>query len=186
MLAERLEAALHEADDDPELDELTKRFRGYKLHGREVDDTIARSRAAATLKRIRNPRQQERASKALKDNERLLARRVQTGKRYAALLRRIKENPSRDTGPFEDAFKDHPSPDEVDRIATGRLQPKGWWAPFKPIEIILPADGEPYLQDGNHRLRAARRAGAKRILATVTKRDAEGYTTHEVTCVIPL
>lgn len=175
MLADQLRAALAETHV-PSEDELTKRIQGYEKAGKPITPELARRMAQKTIQRIKDPRTRKKAAGALKDARSSYKAELASGKKHAGLLKRVKPDPSRDVGPFRDAFKTVKGQESVDRIATGRSIPDGWWHPFKPVEIVVPSEGEPYIHDGNHRLKAAKAAGAKLVRVKVYKGTLSGPT----------
>ncbi len=66
------------------------------------------------------------------------------------------------------------TPEEVEQIALGRRPTMNESQPFKPVRVHVEADGQIHLNDGRHRLLAAKEAGAKAIAARVVRYDADG------------
>jgi hypothetical protein len=96
--------------------------------------------------------------------------RKAAGKAYAHLLGKVRPEPSRDVGPFVKATELAKAEGRLDEFLTGRFIPPGWWLPMRPIELSV-LDDQVFLEDGNHRLYAAKKAGGKQILALVIPRD---------------
>jgi len=82
------------------------------------------------------------------------------------------------------------TPEEVQQIARGEIPTKnsgGVWPdgspmegkPFEPVSVNVESDGQIHLNDGRHRLQAAKEAGAKEIVAKVRRYDAEGNMVSE-------
>jgi hypothetical protein len=77
------------------------------------------------------------------------------------------------------------TPEEAQAIARGEMPTKNSGIkypdgeemvgkPFKPVRVHVEADGQIHLNDGRHRLQAAKEAGAKDIAAEIATYDAEG------------
>jgi hypothetical protein len=182
--ADLLEALL---EGVPTEDELTKQFMTHQRRDKPISKEAARKQAQLTLSRIKNPGARKKSAEFIKDRRANLKSEMAAGKKYRAALASIKPDPSRDVKPFHDVLKGL-SKAQVDMVTTGRRRPESWWHPFKPIEVILPDTSDPdqakapYLQDGNHRLKAAKAAGASMILAKVIDKK-KGKTE---TVIIPL
>lgn len=126
--------------------------------------------AAAWERNLANPKRQAKARAAMQENIGSYASRVKLGKRYASLLKKVKPSPSRDTGPFVKAMELAKAEGRLDEFLTGRFIPEGWWEPMRPIEVSVLGD-DVFLEDGNHRLYAARKAGGRQVLLKVIPRD---------------
>jgi hypothetical protein len=66
------------------------------------------------------------------------------------------------------------TPEEVQQIALGERPSMNSSGPFKPIRVNVEPGQAPFLNDGRHRLLAAKEAGAKNIAAEVYTYDAAG------------
>ena len=83
----------------------------------------------------------------------------------------VKPAPSRKLDTHLSGYRDA-TPDEIDKIATGQI-PTKTGRQFEPAKILIQPgaheDGFPgiIIRDGNHRLEAARQAGAKYVIADV-------------------
>jgi hypothetical protein len=71
------------------------------------------------------------------------------------------------------------TPEEVQQIARGEIPTKNSSRPFDPVSVNIEADGQIHLNDGRHRLQAAKEAGADEILAKVRRYDSEGNIVAE-------
>lgn len=75
----------------------------------------------------------------------------------------------RDLGAFRKAYEGA-TPAEIEAISTGASPTKNSGSPFEPIKISSDAANPAYkyvLEDGRHRMSAAREAGAKKIVALI-------------------
>lgn len=73
------------------------------------------------------------------------------------------------------------TPEEVKQIALGQVPTKNSRNAFEPIRINVEPDGSMVLNDGHHRLAAAKEAGATEIQARVVRHDADGNPVAEMT-----
>jgi hypothetical protein len=78
-------------------------------------------------------------------------------------------NGMRDLAEFRRAY-DGVSAEQAELIATGQA-PTQWGKPFDPVEVHLYPGEAPILNDGRHRMTAAREAGAEHVLARVRAFD---------------
>lgn len=76
--------------------------------------------------------------------------------------------------------------EEAKRIALGEVPTQNAHRPFKPIEIATEPDGSVILQDGRHRLVAAREAGADKVMAKIRRMDGDGNVLEEVTAPVSI
>jgi hypothetical protein len=72
------------------------------------------------------------------------------------------------------------TPEQAEAVATG-ASPTNRGKPFEPIRIDVDPEAGPVLQDGRHRVAAAKEAGAENILAEVKVFDDAGNVTREWT-----
>jgi ParB-like chromosome segregation protein Spo0J len=78
------------------------------------------------------------------------------------------------------------TPEEVQQIARGEIPTKNSSKPFPPVAVNIESDGQIYLNDGRHRLQAAKEAGANEILARVRRYDADGNIVAEQTSPVSI
>jgi hypothetical protein len=78
------------------------------------------------------------------------------------------------------------TPEEVQKIALGETPTKNSSRPFEPVTVSAEPDGSFILQDGRHRLTAAREAGADKVMAKIRRTDAEGNIVEEVTAPVSI
>jgi len=82
------------------------------------------------------------------------------------------------------------TPEEAQQIARGEIPTKNSGGllpdgslmggkPFEPVSVHVESDGQIHLNDGRHRLQAAKEAGATDILAKIRHYDAEGNIVSE-------
>jgi hypothetical protein len=72
------------------------------------------------------------------------------------------------------------TPEQAEHVATG-LAPTNRGKPFEPIQVHIDPEAGAVLQDGRHRMVAAKEAGAQNILATVKHYDDAGKVIRETT-----
>jgi len=183
---EEKDARATEVFQIPTEDELREMFRRQKQHGRYMTPEEVEKAVRYRMRWLTNPKVQHKAKKAIEEAKRNYHNEAALGKSYKSLLARVRTNPSRDLTPFHDVYKEAMTQAEIDAIATGQLIPYGWMGPFKPIEIVVSDElPDPYIEDGNHRLQAAREHGATRVRAKVRYVE-DGLTVQDVTVIIPL
>lgn len=180
--------------DIPEREELVKLWMSYKSKGVPYSREVAERMADNVLKRSRHPRNIEKAKQQVAQAQKQYAREVAAGKKHAGILGRVTPGPSRDVKPFTDALSKARGVEEVNLITTGQRLPFAFWKPFPPVELVVyigeidRATGKEMvsIEDGNHRLRAAKQAGATEIRAKISWRDQSGNHRKEVTAVLPI
>ena len=128
--------------------------------------------AAKWAANVADPRMQARAERELAENVAAYESRSREGlRRYMFALDDVVTAPSRDVRPFALAAAYAASEGQLDAFFTGRYLPPGWWRPSQPIDLAIDERGAVELVDGNHRLAAARFAGATEITARILRRD---------------
>lgn len=105
------------------------------------------------------------------------------------LLQDIEPDPSRDMSKFHGAYQGK-TREEIEDISTGRKAGEGWDEPHRPITVATyPEDSggkKTVLNDGNHRLAAARQAGAENIDVHHIEYDSEGNILSETRGLEPV
>lgn len=179
MAHDRLVAADNELSD-AELEEL----RRAADRRRKVNEA-SKPRAKKTTKK--KSAKKKAAKKKPVQLRRFTMKRVPKGLTDAQIRQGLREwpvvkaNPSRSLAVHSSAYEGA-SPREVQQIATGKKRGKGSSRPFEPVQIVVqPGSASGFddvvIVDGNHRIAAAKKAGAEFVHATVrVDRDGQRGT----------